>query len=426
MSTIFRRPDKAWTSHVIPTWFLLEESQAPCHCHTTSIWVRELRKENREGRGESCDSIIPIPREATSVATMIGLLPVLNSFKTQSLSCCCLSPWIAGIVVSKRHWGNDKMIRRLTKCGPSVLAEESSNLISNALSAGENQTLVATVFHDFLEVLNHLVALFEVGNDLDNLSNSVVSRQVHGTDVHLDVVVQEVRSELTDFLGPSGGPHAGLSVRTNLRNNLANLRFETHVQHAVSFVKNEVRDTAEVGPASFQHVNQTTRGCDADFDTAAQITNLRALGNTTIDASVANPGRLSELADFGLNLNSKLTGRSKDEDNRTIAGSKERLSVDVYNGRETVGKCLSGTSFSNTDDIPTRKSHWPTLRLNGSRTLEALSLDLTQDVLGEPSLVEILDGTRNIASLHSHLVLLAELLNLALRASGNIGMLFVE
>jgi hypothetical protein len=40
-------------------------------------------------------AIIPIPREATSVATMMGLLPVLNSFKTQSRSFCCLSPWIA-------------------------------------------------------------------------------------------------------------------------------------------------------------------------------------------------------------------------------------------------------------------------------------------------------------------------------------------
>ena len=39
--------------------------------------------------------IIPIPREATSVATMMGLLPVLNSFRTQSRSFCCLSPWIA-------------------------------------------------------------------------------------------------------------------------------------------------------------------------------------------------------------------------------------------------------------------------------------------------------------------------------------------
>jgi hypothetical protein len=204
------------------------------------------------------------------------------------------------------------------------------------------------------------------------------------------------------------------------------LRFETHVQHAISFVKDEVSDTAEVGPASFQHVDQTTRGCNADFDTPAQITDLRTLGNTTIDASVADPGGLSKLADFGLDLNSKLTSRSEDEDNGTIARSEERLSVDVNNGRETVGESLSGTSLGDTDDIATRKRHRPTLRLDGSGTLEAFSLDLTQDVLGEPGLVEILDGTRHIASLHSHLVLLAEFLDLALRASGNIGMLLIE
>ena len=40
-------------------------------------------------------AIIPIPREATSVATMMGLFPVLNSLRTQSRSFCCLSPWMA-------------------------------------------------------------------------------------------------------------------------------------------------------------------------------------------------------------------------------------------------------------------------------------------------------------------------------------------
>lgn len=50
------------------------------------------------GRGIS---IIPIPREATSVATMMGLFPVLNSFKTQSRSFCCLSPWMARIVLAR-------------------------------------------------------------------------------------------------------------------------------------------------------------------------------------------------------------------------------------------------------------------------------------------------------------------------------------
>lgn len=54
------------------------------------------RKEGvRRRGGTNMQSSIPIPRDATSVATMMGLLPVLNSFKTQSRSFCCLSPWIA-------------------------------------------------------------------------------------------------------------------------------------------------------------------------------------------------------------------------------------------------------------------------------------------------------------------------------------------
>ena len=48
-----------------------------------------------EGDRAVLQSIIPIPRDATSVATMMGLFPVLNSFKTQSRSFCCLSPWMA-------------------------------------------------------------------------------------------------------------------------------------------------------------------------------------------------------------------------------------------------------------------------------------------------------------------------------------------
>lgn len=39
---------------------------------------------------------IPIPRDATSVATMTGDLPDLNWSRTQSRSFCCLSPWMAG------------------------------------------------------------------------------------------------------------------------------------------------------------------------------------------------------------------------------------------------------------------------------------------------------------------------------------------
>ena len=56
------------------------------------VWDASHNADGREGGSAVLRSTIPIPRDATSVATMIGLFPVLNSFRTQSRSFCCLSP----------------------------------------------------------------------------------------------------------------------------------------------------------------------------------------------------------------------------------------------------------------------------------------------------------------------------------------------
>lgn len=84
-------------------------------------------------------SIIPIPREATSVATMMGLLPVLNSFRTQSRSFCCLSPWIAIQTISLETDNKWKcMCGVLTQCRPTILPKKPSDVVCNALSTSKD------------------------------------------------------------------------------------------------------------------------------------------------------------------------------------------------------------------------------------------------------------------------------------------------
>jgi hypothetical protein len=204
------------------------------------------------------------------------------------------------------------------------------------------------------------------------------------------------------------------------------LGLETHVKHAVSLVEDEVGNTAEVGAASLEHVDQTTGCSNADLDTTGQVANLRTLGDTTVDTGVANARGLAELADLGLNLDSQLTSRSEDEDDGTITRGKERLSVDVNNSGQTVRQSLSGTGLGNTDNVTSGESHGPTLRLNGSGTLEALGLNLGQNVGRETSLIEGLDGARDTTASDGHLVLLAESLNLGIGAGRDIGVLLVE
>lgn len=310
--------------------------------------------------------------------------------------------------------------------GPSVLAKESGNIVSDTLGANKYENLVLLVLHNLFEVLDHLVTLLHIGADFDNLSNSVVGSKVHGTNVDLNEVVKEVGSHGADLLGPGGGPHQSLTVGANLLKNLANLGLETHVEHAISLVENKIGDTAQVGLASLNHVNETTRSGDADLDTARKVTNLRALGDTTVNAGVADTGRAAELGDFLLNLNSKFSGRSENKNDRTITRGKERLGVDVDDGGQTVSKCLAGTSLGNTDDIATGKSHGPTLGLNGRGGREALRLDLVHNVAGEASLVKGLDGSGNVATSNGHLVLCAESIDIGLRAVLNLAVDLVE
>ena len=315
---------------------------------------------------------------------------------------------------------------QLTKRRPAVLTKESGNLVSNALGTCEDQDLVVLVAHDCLEVLGHAVALLKLCADLDNLLNAVVSGQVHGTNVHLDPVLLVVSRQLANLLGPCSGPHAGLSVGANLSDDLADLRLETHVKHAVSLVENKVCNAAKVGLSSLKHVDKTSRSGDAHLDTASKVADLGTLGNTSVDAGVSDAGRLSELADFLLNLDSKLTSRCENKNNRAVAGGEERLSVDVDNGRKTVGECLSGTSLGDTNNVATRESHGPSLSLNSGGLCETLCLDFVHDIRREASLVEGCDGLGDVLALDGHLVLFAVLGDLCSRASSDCGILLVE
>jgi hypothetical protein len=254
----------------------------------------------------------------------------------------------------------------------------------------------------------------------------VVGGKLHGTNVDLNEVVEEVGSQSANLLGPGSRPHESLSVGSNLANDLADLGLETHVKHAISLVEDEVGNTTQVGLTSLEHVNQTTGGGNADLDSSRKIADLRTLGDTTVDTGVADARRSTELLHLFLDLDSKLTSGSEDKDNRAIAGGEKRLGVDVNDGGKAVCESLSGTSLGNTNDITTRESHGPTLGLNGGGSRETLGLDLIHNISWEASLIESLDRLGDLGASNGHLMLAAESLNVGIRSVLNIGVLLVE
>lgn len=312
------------------------------------------------------------------------------------------------------------------KCWPAVLAKEAGDVVGDTLGAGEDQDLAGLVLHDLLDVPEHLVALLELGDYLDLLGDAVVGGKLHRTNGDLDPVGLVVGRELANLLGPGGRPHASLTVRANLSDDLADLGLETHVKHTVSLIEHEVGDATKVSLAHLQHVDQTTRGSDADLNALGEVANLLALGHTTVDASVPDAGRLAELADFLLNLDSQLTGGCEDEDNGSVTGCEERLGVDVHDSGKAVTECLSGTSLGNTDDVATRESHGPALGLDGGGLSETSGLDLVHDVSRETSLVEGLDGPGDVGAGEGHGVVGTELVDIGLRTGSDGGVLLVE
>ena len=127
-----------------------------------------------------------------------------------------------------------------------------------------------------------------------------------------------------------------------------------------------------------------------------EISDLRTLGGTTVDGSVPDSGRLSELGALLLDLDSKFSGGGKDEDNGSVSSFKERLSVDVDHGGKGERDGLSGTGLGDSDEISTRESHRPSLTLNGGRGGETHSSDFRHDILWETGFVKGSDGSGDV------------------------------
>lgn len=90
-------------------------------------------------------------------------------------------------------------------------------------------------------------------------------------------ILEELEGQGLDLGGPGGTPHKGLTVRADLVHDLADLRLETHIEHAISLVHDDVRDTAEVGGVVGEEVDEAAGRGDQHMDSLSQCLHLSAL-----------------------------------------------------------------------------------------------------------------------------------------------------
>jgi hypothetical protein len=116
--------------------------------------------------------------------------------------------------------------------------------------------------------------------DFDKLLSDQIGSGSLTTDGDEDVVVKERGSQSLNFFGECGAEHEGLSLarwRHVLRfDDAANLRFETHVQHSISFVENQVADLGQRNAGSLNDIDQTAGRGDQNVARTLQLAELKA------------------------------------------------------------------------------------------------------------------------------------------------------
>lgn len=240
----------------------------------------------------------------------------------------------------------------------SLSTEEVAEHVGHSLGLDKDEDETSGLFgEEQVEQERSLVVVVDV---LDSLRDVLGSR-TDSTDREEDVVLQEGSGEHLYLPGEGGGEHESLSVvhagHVDTLDNLSDLRLETHVEHSVGFVKDEVLDVGERDLASVNQVDQSTWSGREQITASVERSDLRADIGTTVDDGRSDPRSVGELPGFVVYLRDQFSSRGEDETSRVslspgrvaaVAGLGRGRGANakhgVEDGEEETGR-LSGTGL---------------------------------------------------------------------------------
>jgi hypothetical protein len=117
-------------------------------------------KGKGRGKGKLGKRHSPRPREATSVANMMGDRPDLNSAKTQSRSCCCLSPWMANA-------GHPSCLKNLVKSSATRLVPTKIKTLAFSCEIWSRCLMSLPRFSKSVQTVTSWVTLWLVFNSIE-------------------------------------------------------------------------------------------------------------------------------------------------------------------------------------------------------------------------------------------------------------------
>mmetsp|Transcript_72011 Transcript_72011/g.142774 ORF Transcript_72011/g.142774 Transcript_72011/m.142774 type:complete len:365 (+) Transcript_72011:713-1807(+) len=229
-------------------------------------------------------------------------------------------------------------------------------------------------------------------------------RVVRIAHAHLDWLAEELGGQLAHSGGPRGGEHERLALPRQLGNDLADLRLEPHVEHAVSLIHDEVVHTREDDLTKLNEVVKPPWCGNYHLWVTPQFAELRAAGSSAIHHDRADAARAAELDALIADLDGKLARRGKYQDSRTSTTLRWRLPRDQPEGGREEGQSLAGACLRHADDVAARKGSRPGSTLDERRRGEAGRRYFTQHEGRKGSVVEA-EHRRRTASTQLDVVL---------------------
>lgn len=310
-------------------------------------------------------------------------------------------------------------------CREALVDEEVGQRISHALGLDKNEGKTAgSVGVEDIQEDRTLVMVLDI---LDLLSD-VLRRRPNATNGQENVVFQKIAGKHLDITRKSGGEHECLAVihRGHILtlDNTANLGFETHVQHAVSLIKNQVFDVNKGDTATFDKVNQTTRSSDQHITAALDLAQLRANIGTSVHDTWTNPGAIGELAGLVKDLRDKLASRGKDQGSRVslalpaiaqltlsrCRGSRRPVLIRLGKDREQETTGLSRTSLCACHEVTTIHDNGNRILLNRGGDFIAGELNVREQMVIQRRVREGVNGFGDVVTggLHGDIIIVGK------------------
>ena len=295
--------------------------------------------------------------------------------------------------------------------GREVLVDQEIRQgISHALRLNEDEGETSPVGVENIQKNRALVHILDV---LDLLGN-VLRGGTDTSDRQEDVILQEITGEHLDVAREGGGKHERLAALNTghilALDNAANLGLETHVQHAISLIEDEVLDVAQGDAATLNQIDETTRGGNEEIAATLDLAKLGTDVGTTVDDTWSNPRSVGELAGLLVNLGNQLTGRGQDQRGWVSLALASKVATGTCWGwgwavDESLGQnweqettSLSGTSLGTSHQIATTHDNWDGVLLDWGWDLVVGEVDVAEEMVVQGRVGELEDWLGDIVS----------------------------